>query len=132
MPGVYRSPASRAEPGKTVYLGNAAKNGVFRAPDKENRNVNWPVGTRFREIRDGTSNTIAVLEVSDQEAVLWTRPEDFTPDEDNPLSGLQGPFPGGFHVVFCDGAVRLISEMIDKQTFRALLSRDGGEPIGDY
>ena len=32
MPQIYRSPNSMAEPGKTVYLGNAGKDGVFVPP----------------------------------------------------------------------------------------------------
>jgi prepilin-type N-terminal cleavage/methylation domain-containing protein len=40
--------------------------------------------------------------------------------------------PGGAMFGLGDGSVRFIAETIDLQTYRALGTRDGGEPIGDY
>ncbi|MCA9124966.1 MAG: DUF1559 domain-containing protein [Planctomycetales bacterium] len=40
--------------------------------------------------------------------------------------------PGGANVALCDGSVRLVTETIALPTWRALGSRDKGEPIGEF
>lgn len=39
---------------------------------------------------------------------------------------------GGSNFVFCDGHIRFISEVIDKQTYDALFSTHGGEVVGEF
>jgi hypothetical protein len=133
MPAVYRSPNSKADPGKTVYLANAGKDGVFTAPkvtDDAKRSA--ASGTRIAEIRDGTSNTIMAIEANDLSAVIWTKPDDFEFDAKNPLKGLAGMRPGGFLAALCDGSVRFISATIDPNMLKALFTKDGGEAIGRF
>jgi hypothetical protein len=131
MPMVYRSPNSVAEPGKTVYLGNAGKGGVL--VPQAGGSADRPLGLSITKIRDGTSNTIMAVEASDAAAVTWTKPEDLVPSADDPLKGLTGMRPGGFLAVLCDGSVRFIAATIDKTTLNALLTVGGGEPVGsDY
>ena len=130
MPPVYQSPNSTAEPGKTVYLGNAGKDGVF-VPAKE-AGKRPLVGLSLSKIRDGTSNTIMVVEASSAAAVIWTKPDDFVLRDDNPLQGLLGMRPGGFLAALCDGSVRFISQSIDTKTLKALFTCAGGEVVGDY
>ena len=128
MPQVYRSPNSVAEPGKTVYLGNAGKDGVFVPPTEGPPQP--PRGLSFAKITDGTSNTIMAVEANDAAAVIWTKPDDFVPRADNPLQGLVGMRPGGFLAALCDGSVRFIAATIDKNTLKALFTRSGGEVVG--
>ncbi|MFW6170055.1 MAG: DUF1559 domain-containing protein [Planctomycetota bacterium] len=133
MPQVYRSPNSKAQPGKTVYLGNASEDGIYVPPKKEQRGEKHPTGTQFRDIEDGTSNTIMIVEVNDANAVTWTKPDDFELNEKNPLSGgLRGMRPGVFLASFCDGAVHAISTNLDPQTLKALFTRGGGEMVRDF
>jgi prepilin-type N-terminal cleavage/methylation domain-containing protein/prepilin-type processing-associated H-X9-DG protein len=40
--------------------------------------------------------------------------------------------PGGVNAVFMDGSVKFISNSIDQATWRALGTRNGGEPVGDF
>jgi prepilin-type processing-associated H-X9-DG protein len=86
--------------------------------------------TRIAQIRDGTSNTILVVEAS--EAVPWTKPDDipFQPDRPENLFGAGSSHPGGFNALFCDGSVRFIKTTIDLDVLKALITRDGGEVIG--
>ena len=129
MPNVYRSPNSTADPGKTVYLGNASKDGIFVAPKEDGNRGKFPLGTSFRDITDGTSNTIMVLEVGDPSAVIWTKPGDFELDEDNPLAGLAGRRSGVFMAAFCDGAVHALKPDLARDTLKALFTRSGGEMV---
>jgi len=132
MPRVYRAPGSDVEPGKTNYLGIRGENMIFIAPKKQGEGGKWPIGTGFRDVLDGTSNTIMVVEASDEEAVIWTKPGDYEPDEENPTRGLVGVRPGGFLAAFCDGSVHFISESVDFETLRRLFTRNDGNPVSEF
>ena len=120
MPPVYMAPGSIAGPGKTNYLTVRGPNTVFPGGK----------GVSFADIRDGTSNTIMAVEVSDQKAVIWTKPDDFEYDEKNPVAGLVGLRPGGFNAAFCDGSVRFLSAGIDPETLKLLFTRNDGKVVG--
>ncbi|MBN2476224.1 MAG: DUF1559 domain-containing protein [Pirellulales bacterium] len=119
MPAVYRAPASRAAPGQTNYLTVRGPDTVFPGAEK----------ISMADIRDGSSNTIMVVEAGDVLAVPWTKPDDFTYDKDNPLSGLIGLHHNGFSAAFSDGSVRLLRGGIDIETLNALFTRGGGEVV---
>ena len=125
MPATYRSPNSKAEPGKTNYLGVRGKDYVFVPA----ANATKTTGIGIAQILDGTSNTIAVVEASDAAAVTWTKPDDFEPNEKDLLKGLLGLHPGGFQVGYCDGSVRFLSQTIDKVVLKAMFTKAGGEAI---
>jgi len=77
--------------------------------------------TRFADITDGTSNTIALIE-SDHE-VSWTKPEDFSYSTVGPLSKLSS----ARLVAMADGSIRRLPEMTDDD-FRTLIARSDGVP----
>jgi hypothetical protein len=132
MPTVYRAPGSLSEPGKTNYLGVASQGAVMVGPKEDSMGKPSPVGLSFRDMGDGTSCTLGAVEVNDQVAVIWTKPDDFVPDKDNPVQGLVGLRPGVFLGLLCDGSVRAISQNIEPKTLKALYTRDGGERITDF
>ena len=122
MPETLRHPEMQVEPGRTVYL--------------------RPVGPQFiaeghgsssmRQILDGTSNTIMVIESTAEAAVPWTKPVDLRVDLRDPVQSIAGPVREGFNVLIADGSVRYLSSMIDVETLKALLTRNGGEIIDDF
>lgn len=119
MPTTFLAPGSKADKGKTNYVGLHHENAVFY--DGE--------GTGLRDIRDGTSNTIMIVEADDDHAVIWTKPEDLKFDEKKPHTGLGKLRPGGFLAAFCDGAVHFIPSTITPETLVKLVFRNDGKPI---
>jgi hypothetical protein len=120
MPAVYRNPNSTvAGQGKTNYLTLRGEKSVF--PGSK--------GVGIADITDGTSNTIMTVEVPDDKAVVWTKPDDFAYDENDPLKGLTGMRAGGFIAGFADGSVRFIAATIDATLLKALFTRNGGEAV---
>jgi hypothetical protein len=119
MPKSLLAPGSKAGAGKTNYVGLRHAKGIFH--DGE--------GTRMRDILDGTSNTIMAVEVNDEHAVIWTKPDDLDFNEKKPHTGLVGLRTGGFLAAFCDGAVSFIPETITAETLVRLVLRNDGQPV---
>jgi prepilin-type processing-associated H-X9-DG protein len=95
------------------------------------------------KIKDGSSNTIAVMEACGQN-IVWNEPRDLDGTTTPAAINLRGKtrydspammsslHQGGAHVLLADGTVRFISQDIDPQTLKALVSADGGERIGEW
>jgi type II secretory pathway pseudopilin PulG len=120
LPAVYRNPSSGvAQQGKTNYLTIRNENGMF--PGAE--------GIKFADVPDGLSNTIMLVEAPDDSAAVWTKPDDFTYDSNNPIRGLTGMRPGGFLAAMADGSVRFLASSIDPTILKALFTRNGHEAL---
>lgn len=123
MPDVYCNGNWRLErEGKTTFLAPVGEQTIFSGRE----------GISIGDITDGTSNTILVVDVADDRAVVWTKPEDWEFDLEQPMKGLTGKFDGGFSVLLGDGSVRFLSETIKPEILRALFTRNGGEQVGDF
>ncbi len=89
------------------------------------------------EIKDGTSNTILVVEVVGT-GVNWAQPVDLDIGNmqfPNIAGGSAGPdshHPGGLNAVLCDGSVRFLSEAMDPQVLDALITKGGNEMIPSF
>ncbi len=122
MPAVYARPGSKAAPGMTVYLAPVADGTIWNAGK----------AISFAAIRDGTSNTIAVVEAADGAAVPWTKPDDWQVDPSDPLKGVRDSRPGGFQALILDGSVRFLANSLDPAVFKALLTMAGGESLNPF
>ena len=123
MPAIYLDPSSKHTPadGRTHYLGVVGEKYAFAGTEK---------GRPIRSFSDGTSMTVTLVQVSDERATPWTKPDDWQPDAQDLLKGLTSSLhPGGFLVGITDGSVRFVSESIDKDLFKGMLTVAGGELI---
>lgn len=120
MPTVFRSDREpKMPPGKTNIVSLIGSDTC----------MNREKGLRFQDFTDGTSNTIMVVEANHEKAVIWTQPEDLPFDKSHPLNGLGQSQAGGFQVAFVDGSVQLIEATISQETFKAMVTRNGGEVV---
>lgn len=82
----------------------------------------------FRNILDGTSNTVAIVEVSAENVVPWTAPQEYQFDKDSPAAGLRN-IGGKVMAGFMDGSVRKLDVDLANDIWNAIFTRDGGEVI---
>lgn len=125
MPAFYKNPASKlpADQGKSGYLGVLGKGCGFTG-QKE--------GLTVAAIADGLSNTVNLVQVSDDAAEVWSRPADWKMDPEDLKHGLGGLHVGGWVVGFMDGSCQFITNDIDDVVWKALLTTSGNESIGPY
>ncbi len=124
MPQIYAEPDSalRAinQAGKTTYVVPVAAETLF--PGNEQ--------LTYKDITDGTSNTIMFVEVNPERAVVWTKPDDWQVDLNDPWAGLRRDDRNWFTAGFCDGHVNTFDEQsLSAKTLRALLTRASGDVI---
>lgn len=123
IPDFYLSPASNLTDGRTVYLTPRAAETAFPG-DK---------ALRFLDLHDGTSNTVAVVEVSDGQAVPWTKPDDLPINWDKLSASVAGRYMmfdrPGFLSGFVDGSAHWFPNDLNKDTLKAIFTASGGEVV---
>ena len=81
--------------------------------------------TSFMDFRDGTSNTMTIIEA--KRDVHWAKPEDIMIDPEQPLPKFGGFHKGGFNVGMGDGSVRFVSEDVAAEILREYFTPNGME-----
>lgn len=103
----------------TTYVAILGPEFLFDGPDARS----------FASVKDGLSNTIAVIEIGHEYARHWMSPEDV--DEafvfENPPENLRTGHPGVFVAGFLDGHAAGIQHEIDPKQLRAMLTIAGAE-----
>ena len=122
MPAVYTCPSGSRTPakeGKTTYLTPRGPSTIFPGAR----------AIEIRDITDGTSNTILVVDASDAAAVTWTKPDDWDISVELKVQSLFGHHPKGTNFGFADGSVHFLKETVTPKVLHNLTTRNGGEII---
>ncbi|HAA59759.1 MAG TPA: hypothetical protein DCE39_02370 [Planctomycetaceae bacterium] len=117
MPPTYANP-NLPSGGVTNYLAVVGADSVVSM-----------TGVNLRQITDGTSRTVVLVEVDANRAVPWTKPVDHEIKATDPKAGLGGLRPGGFHVSMADGRVIFVPISVDSKYIQALATKSGGEVV---
>ena len=115
MPAAFRDPQAKEDATETPYLALIGPETVIG---------DEPV--QIRDILDGTSNTIMLVET--KKMVPWTKPEDIAYSAEVMLPELKPVYEDGFQTVLANGSVYLVPKDTDEKTWRAMTTRKGGEP----
>jgi hypothetical protein len=100
-----------------VFVGNGA-------------GFDWIKGAQFpADFADGTSQTLMCAIARD--AVPWTKPEELEFDPEKDMRNLLGTVNGKLMCAMFDGSLLTFKKIPSKDTIHALITRDGGEVIGD-
>ena len=121
MPNVYSSlsmPPELAAKGLTPYLVPVMEGAVFEGVKAR----------KIEEIVDGTSLTIAVVEVSPSAATIWTKPEDLVVNKDNPYQHLVDNNQTEFLATFCDGRAKPVRKGESPEPLLGLFRVNDGQP----
>jgi beta-lactamase regulating signal transducer with metallopeptidase domain len=117
MPDVFRSPLADPKSTNSSYF-------VFVGPGTP---FEGGAGIKIREITDGTSNTLMIVE--SKRDIPWTKPEDIPFDPNGPPPELREFKPGEFAAAFCDGAVRILHNREVKDQLKWLIERNDRYPV---
>jgi Protein of unknown function (DUF1559)/BlaR1 peptidase M56 len=119
MPVVFRDPHEAA----------ASTNASYFMPTGPGTIGENPKGTAIKNITDGTSHTIMLIEA--KRDIPWTKPEDIEIDSDTakPLPKFGGHMLEGLFIVgLADGSVHGMSAGVDPDVLRSLFMIASGQP----
>lgn len=127
MPKVYAHPVIQ----ETLAEGHTVFQFPYSSPEAETPAlyIDGEIGPSFRQITDGSSNTIMIVEVAGSAAVPWTKPQDWRFDPNNPTRDLGDAFPGGCVVGMCDGSALFLPEDTNPEDVKALFTRSAGDAV---
>jgi beta-lactamase regulating signal transducer with metallopeptidase domain len=117
MPNVLRCPFDNPKSLNSGYYALVGPGTLFEGTK----------GVRIRDITDGTSNTIMLVEA--KRNIPWTQPEDIAFDTAGPLPALGGFLDGMFAACMADGSVGILNVDLPKDKLKWLILRNDGHPI---
>ncbi len=123
MPDIYAKDVSLSPP--PIAPGHT----TLQAPFGENTIFDGGKGTSFRQITDGSSNTIAIIEVTAANAVPWTAPQDYAFDPESPLVGIRFETDDRWLAGFADGSVHSLRRTLSPISVLHLFQRNDGQVV---
>jgi hypothetical protein len=142
-------------PTNLTFAKTMKKDGPYRCPTEEPKDPSWtsyvmlvgptafsdgPHGRKPKEIIDGTSNTIEVIEMSPS-GILWTSPYDLNVEEmsfkinDPERTSPRSCHGHGVAALFVDGGTEFINTSNtrkDEEHLKALVTINGGEDMSKF
>lgn len=141
MPLEYMDPShpELAREGKTVYqLPVHAESAFPPAGEVEPKEVAFggkrlfiAPGLQYRDITDGTSNTVMIVATAPEDAVVWTKPDDWEVDLARAWQQLKGQGNKTTVAAFCDGSAHAWDHHDERmeELLPKLITRTGREVI---
>jgi len=118
IPDTYKSLDYQGLENKTNILGLSGDGAVF----------NRDKALGFRDLTDGTSQTILIIMAGPDKAVPWTQPVDLDYDPANLRQSL-GDVGDSFLALFADGGVQRLRATVDPKILLRLFQYSDGEKI---
>jgi hypothetical protein len=126
MPACFQPRSNQSGPDQNPI---PAGHTTLLAPVGEATIFGGPKPVRFRDILDGTSNTIMLVEVKTEFAVPWTSPQDYRFEPANPAKGLRLNKEGKFLAAMADGSVQEIPGGLPPASIESLFQMNDGKMI---
>ncbi len=119
MPKAFQCGQPGLAPGHTTFVAPVGEDTVFGGTK--------PI--RFQNVIDGSSNTLAVVQVKPELAVPWTAPKDYAFDPQDPGKGLWINSADRFLAAMLDGSVHQIRGDLDPETLLHLFQKGDRNPV---
>ena len=116
IPKVYQNLDYKGLGSHTTVLAINGPGAVFNPGEK----------LHFRNVTDGTSQTVLVINAGPDKAVPWTKPQDLTYQPDAIVQSL-GDINDPFMVMFADGAIYPVSKTVDERMLLRMFQRNDGK-----
>lgn len=113
---------------------------VYVSPERFDEKTNWmvPADRKYmfgenrypkdRNIDDGIDNTLMLVEVNDERAVEWTRPNDFSPEDPNRVKEWVGGLrSGGTLAAWANGWPAFIAKSASAKQWQNALTHESGD-----
>jgi prepilin-type processing-associated H-X9-DG protein len=118
MPNVFQCPSDVLPAGMTAYAVIVDPRSLF---------TGQPQGVSIATVTDGTSNTFMVVEAATP--IPWSKPDDLSLTSNDLMLGMGSKHPGGLNASMADGSVRFIKNSVSLSLLKALVTRNGNEPV---
>lgn len=125
IPHAFRHPKLDLEAGKTSYVAPVGKDTAWIVPKDDRQS---PQGMTLEQISrlDGCSASTALIEVPADNAVVWTKPDDFDVDREDALDQLKPIWRTGINAAMMDGSVWTFKPDVTEEQWRIMFGiRDG-------
>src|SRR5690606_17509472 len=124
MPALFAAPGrENAKAGTSSYVAVVGNGTVFDGTGN---------GRRMADLQDGVSNTILLIDATEANAVIWTKPDDVQFDAAKLRSAVLGRFGRDGLVLMADGSTRRIGPEVSDENLRRAVLRNDGEQMGEF
>ncbi|MFP6670696.1 MAG: DUF1559 domain-containing protein [Pirellulaceae bacterium] len=116
IPEVYQNQDYKGLGSHTTVLAINGPGAVFNPSEK----------LHMRDVTDGTSQTVLIINAGPDKAVPWTKPQDLTYQPDAIVQSL-GDVNDPFMVMFADGAIYPVRKTVDERMLLRMFQRNDGK-----
>lgn len=132
MPDLFRTPGDPADTTTTRFRAFESKLETSYSQPRTMLSITpGRRATRLRDVTDGLSNTVMLVETAPEKATPWTKPDGLPLLSDNPTKAFGPIGPEGILAAFGDGAVKILRPDISPDVWSNLLNFADGQRTPD-